>query len=73
MTRITEIDDLHNLSVKDVDRMPHATLLARWSDLGLYKIDADAGRFVVRNFGKPRIKAGPHAGRVDLNALRLMQ
>ena len=71
MTKVTNINDLHNMSVKDAARMPHPCLLADWSEKGLYTIDADAGRFVVKNHGKPRIKSGPHAGRVDLNELRI--
>lgn len=70
MTRITKIEDLHNLSVKDAKRMPMPHLLLRWSDMDLYYIDADAGRFVVRNPNAPRIQSGKHAGRVDLNKLR---
>ena len=70
MTRITSIDDLHNVSIKDVNAMPHPSLLADWSSKGLYDIDAKSGRFVVRNHGAPRIEKGRHAGRVDLNAMR---
>ena len=43
------IEDLHNLSVSDARNMPPAHVLLRWSDLGLYEIDAAAGRFVVLN------------------------
>ena len=70
MTRITNINELHNISVKDVDAMPHPNVLASWSEKGLYDIDAQSGRFVVRNHGAPRIESGRHAGRVDLNAVR---
>lgn len=70
-TRITNIKDLHNLSIKDTKRMPHPCLLSRWSDMGLYKIDVDAGRFVVAQPDAPRIESGKHKGRVDLMALRM--
>lgn len=69
--RVTKIEDLHNLSIKDNKRMPSAHLLARWSAIGLYRIDAEAGRFVVAGYDKPRIQSGRHAGRIDLNAARI--
>ncbi len=70
MNRITNIKDLHNLSINDVDAMPHPSLLADWSNKGLYKIDANSGRFIVNNPEAPRIEKGKHKGRIDLNAMR---
>ena len=70
MNRITKIADLHNASITDTARLPHPCLLARWSERGLYRIDADAGRFIVAGHDQPRIATGAHAGRIDLNALR---
>lgn len=37
---------ISGLSVKDAKNMPHAVDLRRWSDAGLYRIDADKGIFV---------------------------
>lgn len=46
--RITQLADLDGLSIKDAKRMPHATLLAKWSDAGLYTIDVNLGVFKVK-------------------------
>lgn len=78
-SRVTEIADLENLPFLPEARLPHPHLLAKWSDLGLYRIDADAGRFRLTSKGRavangtPLIKSGRHAGRIDLNAVRAMR
>lgn len=43
--RVSRLEDLEGLSVKDSERIPHPTLLSRWE--GLYWIDADLGVFRV--------------------------
>lgn len=79
MTRITEIADLESLPFVPEARLPHPCLLAKWSDLGLYRVDAAAGRFCLTSKGRavangaPLIKSGRHAGRIDLNAVRAMR
>lgn len=76
MTRITNIADIDNMPFTPSARLPQPHLLAKWSDLGLYSVDADAGRFrltikgrAVAN-GATIIKSGRHAGRIDLNSAR---
>lgn len=46
--RITQLAELDGLSIKDAKHMPHATLLRRWSDAGLYTIDTNLGVFKVK-------------------------
>lgn len=45
--RITDINELNGVSIKDTKRMPHPADLARWTREGLYYIDADVGIFRV--------------------------
>jgi len=44
-TRITKLEDLDGLSIKDAARMPHPCDLVKWS--GRYTIDLDLGVFRV--------------------------
>ncbi len=52
MTRTTNLADLDNQPLTPEARLPHPGLLARWSDRGLYEIDADAGRFRLTEKGQ---------------------
>jgi hypothetical protein len=76
MTRITNISDIDNMPFTPEARLPQPHLLAKWSELGLYSVDAGAGRFRLTSKGRavangaPLIKSGRHAGRIDLNAVR---
>jgi len=46
--RITKIEDLDGLSIKDAKRMPHPVDLCKWRELGLYWIDLDLSVFRVK-------------------------
>jgi hypothetical protein len=51
-SRITTIRELDGLNVTDSKRMPHPVDLSRWSDAGLYRIDADLGVFRLTSKGE---------------------
>lgn len=61
MTRITNIADLHNLPFTPEARLPHPCDLARWHEQGFYRVDANAGRFVLTDAGRKAAEAEERA------------
>jgi hypothetical protein len=50
--RVTTLNELEGLSIRDASRMPSAPDLARWGDAGLYRIDVHFDVFRLTEAGR---------------------